>query len=197
MSSSLYLAGFCVGAVDRDEIIDGSTVQAEDVLIGIASSGPHSNGYSLIRKVLEVSNNNLTTEFEGRTLGEVLLEPTRIYVTSIKQLLKTCDVKTLSHITGGGLIENLPRVIPDNVQVVIDTRSWTLPFIFEWLQKEGNIESQEMYRTFNCGVGMVVSVSGKDKDVAINCLQASGETAWEIGRLEVKQEGNDIVSFIS
>lgn len=195
-SGEYDLAGFCVGAVERDEIIDGSTVQAEDILIGIASSGPHSNGYSLIRKVLEVSNDNLATEFASKTLGEILLEPTRIYVTSIKQLLKACDVKTLSHITGGGLLENLPRVIPDNVQVIIDTHSWTPPPVFEWLQKEGNIESQEMYRTFNCGVGMVVCVSGKDKDVAINCLQASGETAWEIGRLEVKKEGNDIVSFI-
>jgi len=191
------LAGFCVGAVERDKIIDGSTVQAGDTLIGIASSGPHSNGYSLIRKVLEGSHYNLTTEFAGKTLGEILLEPTRIYVSSIRQLLETCDVKTLSHITGGGLLENLPRVIPDNVQVVIDTRSWTLPSIFEWLQKEGNIESQEMYRTFNCGVGMVVCVSGKDKDVAINCLQNSGETAWEIGKLEVKREGTDIVRFIS
>ena len=196
-SGEYDLAGFCVGAVERDEIIDGSTVQAGDILIGIASSGPHSNGYSLIRKVLEVSNDNLTTEFADTTLGEILLEPTKIYVTSIKQLLKTCDIKTLSHITGGGLLENLPRVIPSNVQVVIDTRSWTLPLVFEWLQKEGNIESREMYRTFNCGVGMVVCVSEKDKDAAINSLQTSGETAWEIGKLEVKQEGNDIVSFVS
>jgi len=195
-SGEYDLAGFCVGAVERDEIIDGSTVQTGDTLIGIASSGPHSNGYSLIRKVLDDSNDNLATEFDGRTLGEILLEPTKIYVSSIKQLLKKCDVKTLSHITGGGLLENLPRVIPDKVQVVIDTRSWTLPSIFEWLQKEGNIESQEMYRTFNCGVGMVVCVSGKNKDVAINCLQASGETAWEIGKVETRQEGNEPVHFI-
>jgi len=190
------LAGFCVGAVERDEIIDGSTVQAGDVLIGIASSGPHSNGYSLIRKIFEVSNDNLTTEFAGKTLGEILLEPTRIYVASIKQLFQTCDVKTLSHITGGGLTENLPRVIPDNAQVTIDTKSWSLPLVFEWLQNEGNIESQEMYRTFNCGVGMIVCVSEKDKDVAINCLQASSETAWEIGKVEIRQEGNEPVRFI-
>jgi phosphoribosylformylglycinamidine cyclo-ligase len=189
------LAGFCVGAVERADIIDGITVAAGDTLIGIASSGPHSNGYSLIRKVLEVSDDGLTTEFEGRTLGEVLLEPTRIYVTAIKQLFQTCDVKTLSHITGGGLTENLPRVVPDNVQVNIDTQSWELPAIFRWLQTEGNIESQEMYRTFNCGVGMVVCVSEKDKNAAIQCLKTSGETAWEIGKVEARQEGNEVVLF--
>ncbi len=190
------LAGFCVGAVERADIINGSTVSADDTLIGIASSGPHSNGYSLIRKVLEVSDNDLTTEFEGRTLGEVLLEPTRIYVASIKKLFQTCDVKTLSHITGGGLTENLPRVIPDNVRVTIDTQSWSFPSIFEWLQNEGNIESNEMYRTFNCGVGMVVCVSEKDKDEAIQCLKASGEIAWEIGKVEVKRDENERVRFI-
>ena len=191
------LAGFCVGAVERADIIDGSAVQAGDALIGIASSGPHSNGYSLIRKVLEISSDNLTTEFDGKTLGQVLLEPTKIYVSAIKQLFQTCEVKSLSHITGGGLIENLPRVIPDNVQVVIDTHSWVPPRVFEWLQNEGNIEAQEMYRTFNCGVGMVVCVSEKDKDEAINSLESSGETAWEIGKVELKQEGSEIVRFLA
>ncbi|MGK0296848.1 MAG: phosphoribosylformylglycinamidine cyclo-ligase [Gammaproteobacteria bacterium] len=195
-SGEYDLAGFCVGAVERENIIDGSSVQAGDTLIGIASSGPHSNGYSLIRKVLEVSSDNLTTEFGGKTLGQVLLEPTKIYVSSIKQLFQTCDVKTLSHITGGGLIENLPRVIPDNTQVNIESKSWSLPPIFEWLQKEGNIESQEMYRTFNCGVGMVVCVSEEDKDKAIKSLKASGETAWEIGKVEAKQEGSQTIRFI-
>ncbi len=190
------LAGFCVGAVERADIIDGSTVAAGDALIGIASSGPHSNGYSLIRKVLEVSDDNLITEFEGRTLGDVLLEPTRIYVAAIKQLLSKCDVKTLSHITGGGLTENLPRVIPENVQVTIDTQSWSLPPIFKWLQNEGNIEPQEMHRTFNCGVGMVVCVSDKDKGAAIQCLKTSGESAWEIGKVEIRQEGDERVCFI-
>ena len=191
------LAGFCVGAVERADIIDGSAVQAGDALIGIASSGPHSNGYSLIRKVLEISSDNLTTEFDGKTLGQVLLEPTKIYVSAIKQLFQTCEVKSLSHITGGGLIENLPRVIPDNVQVVIDTHSWVPPRVFEWLQNEGNIEAQEMYRTFNCGVGMVVCVSEKDKDEAINSLESSGETAWEIGKVELKQEGSELVLFLA
>lgn len=165
-------------------------------MIGIASSGPHSNGYSLIRKVLEVSSDNLTTEFDGKTLGQVLLEPTKIYVSAIKQLFQICEVKTLSHITGGGLIENLPRVIPDNTQVVIDTHSWTRPRIFEWLQNEGNIEAQEMYRIFNCGVGMVICVSEKDKDKAINSLESSGETAWEIGKVESRQQGSEIVHFL-
>jgi len=190
------LAGFCVGAVERADIIDGSTVRAGDTLIGIASSGPHSNGYSLIRKVLEVSNDKLATEFAGRTLGEVLLEPTRIYVAAIKQLFENCNVKALSHITGGGLTENLPRVIPDNVQVNIETQSWELPAIFKWLQNEGNIESEEMFRTFNCGVGMVVCVAEKDRDAAIQCLKSSGETAWQIGKIEVKQEGSDRVRFV-
>jgi len=190
------LAGFCVGAVERADIIDGSTVRAGDTLIGIASSGPHSNGYSLIRKVLEVSNDILATEFAGRTLGEVLLEPTRIYVAAIKQLFENCNVKALSHITGGGLTENLPRVIPDNVQVNIETQSWELPAIFKWLQNEGNIESEEMFRTFNCGVGMVVCVAEKDRDAAIQCLKSSGETAWQIGKIEVKQGGSDRVRFV-
>lgn len=191
------LAGFCVGAVERTDIIDGSAVRTGDVLIGIASSGPHSNGYSLIRKILEVSSYNLSTEFDGKTLGQVLLEPTKIYVSAIKQLFQTCEVKTLSHITGGGLIENLPRVIPDNVQVVIDTHSWAPPKVFEWLQNEGNIEAQEMYRTFNCGVGMVICVSEYDKDKAINSLESSGETAWEIGKVELKQKGSEIVRFLA
>ncbi len=190
------LAGFCVGAVERTDIIDGSTVEVGDTLLGIASSGPHSNGYSLVRKVLDVSNDNLATKFAGKTLGEALMEPTKIYVTSIKQLFQTCEMKTLSHITGGGLTENLPRVIPNNTQVSINTKSWSLPPIFEWLQKEGNIETQEMYRTFNCGVGMVVCVSNKDKDAAIQCLKAAGETAWEIGKVENRQEDNGQVRFI-
>ncbi len=195
-SGDYDLAGFCVGAVERADIIDGSTVRAGDTLIGVASSGPHSNDYSLIRKVLEVSDDKLTTEFAGRTLGEVLLEPTKIYVAAIKKLFDTCDVKTLSHITGGGLTENLPRVIPDNVQVTIDTQSWELPAIFKWLQSEGNIDLEEMYRTFNCGVGMVVCVAEKDKDAAIQCLKTSDETAWEIGKVEARQEGSEPVRFI-
>jgi len=142
------------------------------------------------------NNHAHTTEFEESTLGDVLLEPTRIYVAAIKQLFNTCDVKTLSHITGGGLTENLPRVIPDNVQVTIDTQSWSLPPVFKWLQNEGNIEPQEMHRTFNCGVGMVVCVSDKDKDAAIQCLKISGEFAWEIGKVEVKQDENERVRFI-
>ncbi len=183
------LAGFCVGAVERKNIIDGNNVEAGDILIGIASSGPHANGYSLIRTVLELSADNLGTEFDGKTLGQVLLEPTKIYVSSIKQLFQTCHVKTLSHITGGGLIENLPRVIPNDTRITIESGSWVLPPIFEWLQKEGNIESEEMYRTFNCGVGMVVCVSEEDKDKAIKNLESSGESAWEIGKVEAKQEG--------
>ena len=190
------LAGFCVGAVERADIIDGSRMEAGDILIGIASSGPHSNGYSLIRKVLEISSDNLATEFEGKTLGEILLEPTRIYVACMQRLFQICDVKALSHITGGGMTENLPRVIPDNVQVIVDTQSWIMPPVFEWLQKEGNVETQEMYRTFNCGVGMVVCVSKNNKDKTLHSLEISGESAWEIGRVEAKQAGAETVHFL-
>ncbi len=190
------LAGFCVGAVERADIIDGSTVSPSDTLIGIASSGSHSNGYSLIRKVLEVSKDKLTTRFEGGTLKKALMEPTKIYVAAIKQLFNHCNVKALAHITGGGLTENLPRVIPDNIQANINTQSWELPAIFKWLQNEGNIEIQEMYRTFNCGVGMVICVSDKDKDTAIKCLEKSNETAWEIGKVCIRQEQDEAIRFL-
>lgn len=190
------LAGFCVGAVERDDIIDGTTVETGDILIGIASSGPHANGYSLIRKVLEHSNDNLTTKFDGETLGEILLKPTKIYINAIQRLFQICNVKTLSHITGGGLIENLPRVMPKDIQTIINPHSWIFPPIFEWLQREGEIDTQEMYRTFNCGVGMVICVSEKDKNKAIQSLQTSGEIAWEIGKVESKQKGASSVSFL-
>jgi phosphoribosylformylglycinamidine cyclo-ligase len=188
------LAGFCVGVVEKSEIIDGSTVSPGDVLLGLASSGPHSNGFSLIRKILEVSGANLQTDLDGTTLGSSLLEPTRIYVKPILQLLAQCKVKALSHITGGGLLENLPRVLPQDCNAVIDTSSWTMPSIFSWLQQAGNVELMEMYRTFNCGVGMVLCVAAADRDPALATLREAGEEAWLIGEIA---SGNNEVEFRS
>ncbi len=182
------LAGFCVGVVEKSGIIDGSAVAAGDVLIGLASSGPHSNGYSLIRKIIEVAGADLAAEFDGRSLGTTLLEPTRIYVKALLELFTSVQVRALCHITGGGLLENLPRVIPEGASAVIDTGSWTWPPVFDWLQEQGNVDTREMYRTFNCGVGMVVCVAEAEADSALAQLAAAGETAWRLGRIE---EGAD------
>jgi phosphoribosylformylglycinamidine cyclo-ligase len=178
------LAGFCVGVVEKAGIIDGSQVANGDVLIALASSGPHSNGYSLVRKILEVSEADLQQEFGASTLGETLLEPTRIYVQSILQLMKSVQIKALSHITGGGLLENLPRVLPEGAHARIDTGSWQWPEVFSWLQRTGNVDREEMYRTFNCGVGMVLCVAKADAGQTVELLTAAGETAWCIGRIE-------------
>ena len=189
------LAGFCVGIVEKDQIIDGSKVKAGDVLLGLASSGAHSNGYSLIRKVIEVSAADLDSEFDGATLGERLLEPTRIYVKSLLALHKEVDIHSLSHITGGGLLENLPRVMPENTCAKIDGSSWTRPEVFNWLQEQGNIESTEMYRTFNCGIGMVVVVAAEDQQKTIQILELQGETVFTLGQIEASDESNPSVSI--
>ncbi|NND68478.1 MAG: phosphoribosylformylglycinamidine cyclo-ligase, partial [Halioglobus sp.] len=177
------LAGFCVGVVEKSEIIDGSDVGAGDVLIGIGSSGPHSNGYSLIRKIIEVSGTDLGAPMGERSLGEALLAPTTIYVKPLLSLFKAVRVKALSHITGGGLLENLPRVLPDNVDAIIDTGSWEWPEVFNWLQDAGKVDRQEMYRTFNCGVGMVLCVAPDDADAAIAHLAQHGLNAWRLGAM--------------
>jgi len=177
------LAGFCVGIVEKSEIIDGSTVEQGDILLGIASSGPHSNGYSLIRKILEVSCADLQQSLGETTLGQALLAPTTIYVKALLALFGEVRVKALSHITGGGLLENLPRVLPADCKAQIDTASWQWPAIFHWLQSQGNVDTLEMYRTFNCGVGMVVCVAPADASTALAQLNAAGHTAWEIGRI--------------
>lgn len=187
------LAGFCVGIVDKDAIIDGSKVRAGDAIIGIASSGPHSNGYSLVRKVLEVSGASLEDDFNGRPLGEVLLEPTRIYVKPLLELFGKVDVHSLCHITGGGLPENLPRVLPDSCRAVIDSASWQRPAIFEWLQQQGGIADTEMYRTFNCGVGMTLVLPAEQADEAIAQLNSAGEEAFLIGRIEDRNGGEQVV----
>jgi phosphoribosylformylglycinamidine cyclo-ligase len=182
------LAGFCVGIVEKDHIIDGSKVAEGDVLLGLASSGPHSNGYSLIRKVIEVSGADLNGEFDGDTLGNRLLEPTRIYVKSLLALSKEITIHSLSHITGGGLLENLPRVMPSNTTARIDAQSWSRPEVFNWLQTQGNIEPNEMYRTFNCGIGMVVVVAPHEQEKAIEILQQQGETVYVLGKIETSPD---------
>jgi phosphoribosylformylglycinamidine cyclo-ligase len=187
------LAGFCVGVVEKADIIDGTKVVAGDALIALASSGPHSNGYSLIRKILEVSDADLASAFAGSTLGETLLEPTRIYVKSVLQLMKTVEVKALSHITGGGLLENLPRVLPEGTCARIETQSWQWPEVFAWLQSAGNVARDEMYRTFNCGVGMVICIAEAEAELAIETLSAAGENAWRIGCIEAAGESEELV----
>lgn len=183
------LAGFCVGAVERAGIIDGSKVSAGDVLLGLESSGPHSNGYSLVRKIIEVSGAKLDDGFADSTLGETLLAPTRMYVKSLLELCRLVDVHAMAHITGGGLTENLPRVLPENAAARIDTSSWQRPAVFDWLQQHGNVEDSEMYRTFNCGIGMVVCVAAADADKALDILNDSGEQAGRIGEI-VTAEGD-------
>jgi phosphoribosylformylglycinamidine cyclo-ligase len=175
------LAGFCVGVVERDGVIDGSKVSAGDTLIGLAASGPHSNGYSLVRKILEQADP--TEALDGKPLMDHLLAPTRIYVKSLLGLIQQVPVHALAHITGGGLPENLPRVLPKGTRAVIDTRAWAWPPVFRWLQEQGQVPTQEMYRTFNCGVGMVVVVPADHLDQALALLQASGETAFVIGEI--------------
>ena len=175
------LAGFCVGVAEKDQLIDGSKVRPGDSLIALASSGPHSNGFSLIRKVIDHADADLNTDFHGRSLGETLLEPTRIYVRPLLELLKQVEVRAMAHITGGGLQENLPRVLPDDCAAVIETGTWARPPIFDWLQEQGNINDTEMYRTFNNGVGMVLCVPAGLTGVALDLLNGLGEQAWIIG----------------
>jgi phosphoribosylformylglycinamidine cyclo-ligase len=162
----------------------------------LASSGPHSNGYSLVRKILEVSEADLNEDFGASTLGETLLQPTRIYVKSILQLMKSVPVKALSHITGGGLLENLPRVLPEGARARIDTGSWQWPEVFEWLQRAGNVNREEMYRTFNCGVGMVLCVAEADAGRTVEVLTAAGETAWCVGRIEAADDLEEPVILV-
>jgi len=190
------LAGFCVGVVENDKIIDGKEVAADDVLIGLASSGPHSNGYSLIRKILEVNNIDASqTDIDGESLADVLLTPTRIYVQSLLHLIRESRVHALAHITGGGLLENIPRVLPEGTKALINTSSWVAPPIFKWLQEKGNISPTEMYRTFNCGIGMVICVPADETDTALGLLAAAGETAMIIGTIATAKPGEEAVEL--
>ena len=190
------MAGFCVGVVEKSKVIDGSKVKAGDQLIALGSSGPHSNGYSLIRKVIEVSGADLDAEYQGKPLAEQLMAPTKIYVKSTLELLKTVDVHALSHITGGGFWENIPRVLPDNTKAVIKGDSWQWPAVFNWLQDKGNITSHEMYRTFNCGVGMIIAVAEADLQRSIEILQQQGEQAWHIGAIAANTEQTEQVEIL-
>lgn len=178
------LAGFCVGVVERDRIIDGARVRPGDAVIGIASSGAHSNGYSLIRKILERTGADLQQDFHGQSLADTLLEPTRIYVAALAALNRQVEVHALAHITGGGLVENVPRVLPPGCRARISRRAWPRPSIFDWLQASGQVPESEMDRTFNCGLGMVACVDGGVLDSALQTLRDAGETAWHIGAVE-------------
>ncbi len=178
------LAGFCVGIAEKSRLIQPDRVAPGDVLLGLASSGPHSNGYSLIRKILEVSDADLTQPLGGTSLGQALLAPTRIYVKPLLSLMNSVEIHALAHITGGGLPENLPRVLPAGCRAVIDSDSWQLPEVFSWLQQKGGVANSELLRTFNCGVGMVVCVAQSDAERALQLLNGAGETAWRIGQIE-------------
>jgi len=189
------LAGFCVGVVERDGIIDGRTIAPGDVLLGLASSGAHSNGYSLVRKVLERAQPDLRADFGGRALGEVLLEPTRIYARAVLALLAALPVKGLAHITGGGMIGNVPRMLPAGTRAVIEAGAWPRPALFDWLQREGGVAETEMYRVFNCGIGMVIALSAGDAPRARELLAAAGETVFEIGRIE-REDGAEARALV-
>lgn len=177
------LAGFCVGIVEKDAIIDGSHTRPGDVLIGLSSSGPHSNGYSLIRKLIEHTQSNADTRLGEQSLFDTLLTPTRIYVKSVLALMQAVPVHGVAHITGGGLLDNIPRVVPDGMEVLLDRNSWQLPPVFQWLQQSGNLADQDMLRTFNCGIGMTLCVGPQYLDKALACLKASGEDARVIGEI--------------
>ena len=181
------LAGFAVGVVEKASIITGADIVPGDVVLGMASNGAHSNGYSLVRKIIERSRPDLPAKFDGeRTLSDVIMAPTRIYVKPLLALMQSLTIKGMAHITGGGITENVPRVLPENVVADIDSKSWQMPKLFHWLQEQGNVAEQEMYRTFNCGIGMVVIVSPADADQAISRLQAAGETVTRIGVIRAR-----------
>ena len=185
------LAGFAVGIVEKDRLLDPRKVKPGDIIIGLDSSGPHSNGYSLIRKVLQVSGASPDSPFDGKTLGEVLLEPTRIYVKPLLQLLQQIDIHALAHITGGGLPENLPRVLAPGQLATIDSTSWQRAAIFDWLQQQGGISDAEMYRTFNCGIGMVIVADAGDRQTILELLAGAGETARVIGEIQAAENPHD------
>ncbi len=183
------LAGFAVGVVEMSCIIDGTSIVAGDAVLGLASSGAHSNGYSLIRAILEREQPDLQADFHGRTLAEVLLEPTRIYVKPLLALMRQIKVKGLAHITGGGLVENIPRALPEGVRAVLQKSAWPMPPLFGWLQQHGGVAEPEMHRVFNCGIGMTLIVSEADADTAMRSLAAAGEQVFRIGRIEARAPG--------
>ncbi|MDR2219286.1 MAG: phosphoribosylformylglycinamidine cyclo-ligase [Methylobacillus sp.] len=183
------LAGFSVGAVDKEKIINGATIKPGDTVLGLASSGAHSNGYSLVRKLVEVSGVDLNSDFHGRPMRDVVMEPTRIYVKPLLNLIAALPVKGMAHITGGGLSENIPRVLPQNVTAELQRGSWHIPPLFGWMQQQGNIPEDEMLRTFNCGIGMVVIVAAEDAERATALLAAEGEQVFRIGVIRDRVAG--------
>ncbi len=185
------LAGFAVGAVEKSKIIDGKSIVPGDVVLGLASSGAHSNGYSLIRRIVERAKPDLAADFHGRPFADALIAPTRIYVKSMLKLMESVTVKGMAHITGGGITGNVPRVLPDKVTAVLDKSAWTLPPLFQWLQAEGNVADEEMHRVFNCGIGMVVVLAQADGAKATELLTATGETVYMLGRIEARQAGQE------
>ncbi|AZN37216.1 phosphoribosylformylglycinamidine cyclo-ligase [Iodobacter ciconiae] len=181
------LAGFAVGVVEKSKIITGDNIVPGDVVLGLASNGAHSNGYSLIRKIMHRAEADYAAEFDGgKSLADVVMAATRIYVKPLLKLMQALPVKGMAHITGGGISENVPRVLPNNVVAAIDAKSWTMPKLFQWLQKEGNVDAQEMYRTFNCGVGMVVIMAADQAAAAIALLEAEGETVYTLGVIRAR-----------
>jgi len=183
------LAGFAVGVVEKDRIVDGSGIAPGDAVLGLASSGAHSNGYSLIRRILERSRADLSADFNGRRLGEAILEPTRIYVKPVLKLLDAIPVKGLAHITGGGLLENVQRILAEELTAEIDRAAWPRPPLFAWLQEQGEVAEQEMLRVFNCGIGMVIVVAPGDAARAVDLLTQAGETVWRIGAIRRRGAG--------
>lgn len=183
------LAGFAVGVAEKDRLIDGTKVIPGDAVIGLASSGIHSNGYSLVRRIIDVAKPDLEADFDGRSLADALMQPTRIYVKPLLKLMETVGVKGMAHITGGGLVENIPRILPDNVTAEIQAKAWEMPPLFRWLQQNGNVAEDEMHRVFNCGIGMVVIVAREDAGKTISLLKEAGETVWQIGQVRQRADG--------
>ncbi len=183
------LAGFAVGVVEKSQIIDGRSIAPGDVVLGLASSGAHSNGYSLIRRILARAKPDMAADFHGRSFADALLAPTRIYVKPLLALMQQVTVKGLAHITGGGLTGNIPRILPENATAMIERSAWPLQPLFQWLQREGNVADDEMFRVFNCGIGMVVILAAEDAPRASKLLREAGETVYEIGRIVARQAG--------
>lgn len=183
------LAGFAVGIVEKDRIINGQDIRENDAILGLASSGAHSNGYSLIRKIIAKEHVNLSMNFNGKTLIDVLMTPTRIYVKPLLELFKRLPVKALAHITGGGLIENIPRILNEDLVAILQKNTWNIPLLFHWLQQQGNLTDSEMYRVFNCGIGMVIVIAEEHVDAAMEALHSAGEVVWRIGTVRKRNVG--------
>ena len=185
------LAGFAVGVVEKDRIIDGQSITEGDAVLGLASSGPHSNGYSLIRKILEESHTDIAASLNGKVLMDTIMEPTRIYVKPLLDLLKHFPVKGMAHITGGGLVENIPRILPEGLAAVLKRSAWDMPELFGWLQQQGKITDCEMHRVFNCGIGMALIISNEHVEAVMKELRNAGEVVWHIGAIQRRGEGEE------